>query len=766
MKMPHVSIPVLGAIAFLASGAGRVTAQPAAANPSSEIVHLDPFDVTAKKAKGYMATNTISGTAMNTPLKDVPMTINVITSEFLDDSLVGGLLAEGVLDFNSSITQTQRQPVGIRPGGWAIRGFRNRNTLIDGVQCGELIPAYVIDRVEIVKGPNTLYGQSDPGGLINIVTKQPLGVDKATITQKFGTDQTLESTLDFNTTALQKRLGVRLLGAYRETEGWRPADGNQTSFAGLVSNFQLAPTTKVLFHASGSKMNGVPSNRATWSFEVIPTDLNGDGDKLDIVNGVNEATARYNNTFIPRDYTSATVHNWFDEKNFYFESGVRQAIGKRVNVQYMFIRSTQDLAMIFREYNTFGSAPNAPGVSDAQHAAQHQVNKTNVHTLNTHLAFKTGPVAHQVLAGFRYARDFSWGDTWRMRATNAAERAALNNLIATGRNIRLFLTKADVLNRVPIWLDDVPTNEECRTLGTRADTTGDTIERDTNYYLTDSASLLDGRLKLLGGARKVRIKSQSFHYLTYAPNRLNDQRDTSYQAGAVFALTKAISAYSNTATAFNPNGVNSQTGNFYDAERSKAYEFGLKFDDFLNGRISGSVAWFNIDKKNVVRRDFNPVTFSQVTEITDDRARGYDADLFVNLTSNWQTVINYSHLDAHTMVSRTTAKNLRLEGAAPQRLTLWTSYAIEQGPLKGLRFGGGFVWADGPIQQFGTSDNQLVTENGYTVIDLFARYGTRLFERNVTFGLNVDNLNDVFYLRSRAGTNTPRQIMFSVRVDL
>src|SRR5690349_19877178 len=49
------------------------------------VLELDPFDVTAGDTKGYQATNTISGTAMNTPLKDVPMTINVITSELLSD---------------------------------------------------------------------------------------------------------------------------------------------------------------------------------------------------------------------------------------------------------------------------------------------------------------------------------------------------------------------------------------------------------------------------------------------------------------------------------------------------------------------------------------------------------------------------------------------------------------------------------------------------------------------------------------------------------
>ena len=58
------------------------TPAPAPAKPATdETILLNPFDVTAGSTKGYMATNTISGTAMNTPLKEVPMTINVITAE-------------------------------------------------------------------------------------------------------------------------------------------------------------------------------------------------------------------------------------------------------------------------------------------------------------------------------------------------------------------------------------------------------------------------------------------------------------------------------------------------------------------------------------------------------------------------------------------------------------------------------------------------------------------------------------------------------------
>ena len=76
------------------------------------------------------------------------------------------------------------------------------------------------------------------------------------------------------------------------------------------------------------------------------------------------------------------------------------------------------------------------------------------------------------------------------------------------------------------------------------------------------------------------------------------------------------------------------------------------------------------------------------------------------------------------------------------------------------------VWADGPIQQFGTYDNRFVVEDGYTEVDLFARYPFTAWRKQFEVGVNVDNLTDTFFIRSRAATNTPRQLVFSLSVVL
>jgi iron complex outermembrane receptor protein len=206
----------------------------------NDTIELSPFSVTA--TDGYTATNTISGTGLNTPLINVPMSINVITSDFLEDSLIGDFVE--ALDYNASITQTQRGNAGnARPSPFAIRGFRNRNLLVDGVLGGVYLPPQMIDRIEVVKGPNTLYGQSDPGGLINVITKMPLAQEGGSVTAKAGSNEWRQIRLDYTVRAMDDKLGLRVMTDNKETNGWRWVDGQRTNFIGLSGRYKLGENT-------------------------------------------------------------------------------------------------------------------------------------------------------------------------------------------------------------------------------------------------------------------------------------------------------------------------------------------------------------------------------------------------------------------------------------------------------------------------------------------------------------------------------------------
>lgn len=731
-----------------------------------EVFDLNPFTVTEEQG-GYKATTSISGTAMRTSLMNVPMSINVITSEFLEDSLIGDF--NEALDYNTSITQSGRLNGGPRPEIFSIRGFRSRNTLVDGVTGGIYIPTQLIDRIEVVKGPNTLYGQSDPGGLINVITKTPLAEDGGKVTVRIGENGWLQGLADVTTHAMNGKLGLRFLADYKEFDGTFALDGRLSKFFGLSGNYQLTDNSEFLFIISKNTLDEVPVQRSTFGFWEIPTDLNGDGDTNDTVRQINEARARYNATFVPRNFTTMTRANFYEFDQDYLSLGYRLAISENHNLQYKYNFYDTNARVTFRAFNTFRASD---GRSDANYSMDHNTARDEVHTLNDIIQFETGDVRHQLLLGIRKAESINGGEgtgTYRLRATNGREAGILNALEATtGKTFRRFLFKSEVEAGARIWEEDGLTRSEMRENGIRVGTTDRSFEDIDTLYATDNIYFMEDRLNILAGVRHVSIKQHSIALGGAPQGRAIDVSDTSFQLGGVYRINSNLSAYLNLAEAFEPNSaVDPDTGDFFDPESSDAVELGVKFTDLMDGLFSGSATVFEINKKNVVRSDYNPVTFLADTAITSDKATGFELELFTSPVENWDIVFAYTYLDAKVVGAISPElEGLRLEGAAPHRISFFNNYTFDEGPMEGLRLGGGVTWAKGDIPQFGTPSNILVAENGFTLVDLFARYPTVIGNQNVTFGLNIDNVFNELFVRGRGALSPERQILFSASFDL
>ncbi len=727
-----------------------------------ETYTLSPFSVTG--TDGYTATSTISGTGLNTPLINVPMAINVITSDFLEDSHIGEFTH--ALDYNSSITQTSRNHNGgTRPQTFAIRGFRNSTILLDGVLGGHSLPTQMIDRIEVVKGPNTLYGQAEPGGLINVISKTPLSEQGGRATGIVGSNEWYQFKLDYTVRAMDDKLGLRVMTDQKETNGWRWVDGQKHNFLGVSGSYKWDERTDVDFLIAKNEVNGFPTQRATWSFQRIPTDLNGDGDTLDTVGGIGESNTRYNNQFLPPEYVSSTPGNIYESDNDFLQFGIRHSFSENHNIQYKYNFNDSHNLQTFREFNTFnpdGSNPVNSSVNDSR-------GRDEVHTINDIIVLDGGEVRHQILVGARKSEATNGGrGTYRLRYRGNPldpEMIARRQIEERrGITLRDILYREDIENGVPIWEDPVPTVEEFFTMGVRSNTNDRSFQDITNLYLSDNITFADGDFTLLVGVRHIDLEQFNTALGGAVTSRLTGS-DTNFQFGGVYRVNPNLSLFASTADAFRPqNRTDPDTGELVGPQTSEAYELGVKFADLYDGKLSGSVALFRIEQDNVFRADHNPVTFVSDSAITNDLSEGLEFELFYNPTDNFNIVAAYSYIDAKVVGE--VATGLPLEGATPHRLTLFTNYTVQEGPLEGARFGGGLVFADGPIQQFGNIANSLVVEDGYTTFDFFARIPVTFGERDWDFGINIDNVTDEFFVRSRAATNEARQVLFSLSTDL
>jgi iron complex outermembrane recepter protein len=139
-----------------------------------EVVALPEFTV-SNEDNSWVATNAMSGTRTNTPLRDLPRSVQVVTSEFMND--IGALTLTDATDYISGVTNVGSQDQTNDNNTYQVRGFRQNKLYHDGQRepfAGMLYDAATLDRVEVIKGPSSvLAGLAEPGGAINTVSKMP-----------------------------------------------------------------------------------------------------------------------------------------------------------------------------------------------------------------------------------------------------------------------------------------------------------------------------------------------------------------------------------------------------------------------------------------------------------------------------------------------------------------------------------------------------------------------------------------------------------------
>ena len=289
----HLRFRLIAAV--LLSGfsiAPRLVAQqvaPAATSPTDPsadpTVVLSPFTVTTDKDKGYRATNSISGSRVDTAIKDLPIGMQVITSEFIKDtgatdlrkslSYVSGieLQSQNDLENNGGIGGIQRGAYG--PGGvnnpegvtsnisgtqLKIRGFITNNVLRDGFLRGSPSDAINIERIEVVQGPNALlYGTGNFGGVVDYLTRRPQDRQQGHATFGYGTHDFIRGTVDVTGPVSPARnLDYSLAGSWESSKTSVDYQKNSHYFIAPTLLWKPTKTTEILagIEYGKSKQNG------------------------------------------------------------------------------------------------------------------------------------------------------------------------------------------------------------------------------------------------------------------------------------------------------------------------------------------------------------------------------------------------------------------------------------------------------------------------------------------------------------------------------
>jgi len=218
----------------------------AAGTPDSDVVRLSEFNVSTNRDYGYRVSNSIAGTRTDTPIRDVPMDIQVFTKDLYDDLHIMNTVEMEY--YNASMTaggvdKHSDNPIQQPYQKFIFRGFLQNWALRDGIREYDPVDTQDIARVEVVKGPAAaLYGLAYPGGVQQNITKEAdLSKDFTELRLSYGSYSEQRATLDSNveTTAGGHKLAIRVNAADGITHDDRAHSKGYSNLEAVTVTFML-----------------------------------------------------------------------------------------------------------------------------------------------------------------------------------------------------------------------------------------------------------------------------------------------------------------------------------------------------------------------------------------------------------------------------------------------------------------------------------------------------------------------------------------------
>lgn len=609
-----------------------------------EIVVLSPFKVTTEKDRGYRATNSISGSRLDTSIKDIPMPIEVITEQFLKDT--GAKDLRQGLRYSAGIQLQSQNDYGTPGGAYQgpggvnnaegatanrsqtsikIRGFVTESVLRDGYLRQHATDSINIGRVEVVRGPAALlYGVGNFGGIVNYLPKMPEARQAAVVGLSVGSYGLKRVTLDTTGPITDKwDLNYRFTGAWEDADDYTQYRTSNHHFISPVISFKPTKTTEVLVDVESGKTReeGIGFQRVRSSVGPGPNNDQNEHAAFYTLPGTDAREFRWSG---PDTYQDTKARNVRVQVTQQIIENLNLLVGynnSKVNFEKLdVIGNLQGWTDLFANPDTaFGMVPFIPA-------------NPELGTSNTGLGV-IGGLTRATLA-YRWVGDDTQEDrdqtrvelvyNFKLFESSANKWLHMDNMLMLGRTDmradRAITTYQSAWNQKNDnnWVTNYynPTNLGPLRYGQKQangtaelpylkNTGSDATTWNQGNYLVYQGKLLDDRLTIVAGARKDRNETETTNvtYLSAAPTpttgRSATQKQTTYQSGLSYQVTREISVYALKSDGLQPNftGYVDTDGNPLPATLAKSKEVGLKIDLF-NGKLTGTISAFKIKRTN------------------------------------------------------------------------------------------------------------------------------------------------------------------------
>ncbi len=756
------SSPVLCAalLAWCSSASAQPTPTPAATT-EGETVTLSPFVVTTDRDYGYRSANSISATRTNTPIKDVPVNIQVFGQEMYEDLLVNSqvdLERYNASLINGGSDSYSENSIQQQFNAFLFRGFTQNWGLRDGVREYDPVDTQGLSRVEVVKGPvAALYGVSYPGGVLNSVNKtvdysRNFSSVRLTARSEGGYRATLDS--NFSGKIAGGKAGVRFNAANEKTQDEREHSEGSIRFYQISSNWQPAPKTEInliLEHSYRGKPNGLNSYAFQRGDTVNPE--SGASIPLQILRPNIPWTWNYSNGLNLR---SLEVK--------YYRGSVTQQIGDNLSVTAYVQANSHD--------QIDGNGWDQSGSSGAD---SWEVGGRGWYTDSAGV--------DRIESGYSY-RD--WTNTVHAYGATGVYKAdftGMKNTFTFGGAAwaENFLSHRSV-SSATFSQGFAPGSSTAVPYGPPADLRTDPVggyghQSNSNdyYFAALQSGFFDNRLKTNLAVNRTHVKNVAWASGVDNAPVSYDISKTSPMIGAVYSVTKEINLFAVRSSSLFPTSNTNSFGAPLPAVLGKSVEGGVKFET-EDGKLSGTVSYYEIKQTGGGQNDptainVNTVAYDALTAVgtpaaiaqrnstwavrplgdqvagAESKSKGYELDVNYQPTHNWAIQLSYAN-NSNRIASaiNTVTVGQANPGSIKQQYSILTKYTFNTGGAKGLSIGTGIASAGKALQGY-TADfltGKLVARyNPSTVnVDAFATYRFKAFGRNQSLQFNVRNLTE------------------------
>lgn len=626
------------------------------------------------------------------PLKNLEnaQVYTVVPKELLQEQIA--------VDFRSALATApgvNNVTLGVGSGGVGLgmrmRGFSGSNaagSIRNGMATNwvTMSDPVNLESIEVIKGPSaTLFGSSliTYGGLVNRVTKKPFDFFKGNVSYTTGSWGLSRVTVDVNAPLNEdKSMMFRLNGAVDVQRTFQDYGRSTTqvlapAFTYKVNDRLTLDADFELFHTKRNATYiglGNPGPLNAKSLDQLGLNF-----KYSYTTDDLQAEAKTFNAFgkitykLSEQWTSMTQFSYANTDN---------------NTNYLFLLINTDSTMqrrIMRLPSIFG-------------VTQFQQNFVG--------DFKIGSMRNRLLVGLDYTQITTSDNRWIINFYDTVK-----------------------INKTPAFINMDKYRQRIANMPAPS-TVNRRNQQTYSAYVSEVLNITE-QLIVMASVRADRYESEYENY---------EQTAVSPKFGVVYQVLKdKLSVFGNYMNGFTnvapgTTAENPDEKTAFKPEHANQFEGGVKVE-LLNGKLSGTVSYYNIKVEDKLRTD--PANPLYSLQDGTQESKGFEADLIANPFKGLHLIFGYGYNESKYTKAAANIEGKRPASTPANVANLWISYAIPAGRVKGLGFGfGGNTQSDSYL-----NDANTFTANGYTKFDATVFYDRPRFR----LGLKVNNLTNEKY---------------------